>query len=92
MFKESLQEVVLPILKKLYEKLAFLAVEHAKVPMLSRTHGQPASPTTVGKEFSNFAYRVLRQINNLSCLQLNAKCNGAVGNFNVHVVTFPNVD
>ena len=92
MFQESLQQVVIPTLMDLYSKLEHMAIEHANVPMLSRTHGQSASPTTVGKELANFAYRIHRQIYKLKAIQLTAKCNGAVGNFNVHLVTFPNSD
>lgn len=92
MFQESIREVVLPTLDKLYEKLEALATVNADVPMLSRTHGQPASPTTVGKEMANFAYRVKKQISKINSLELTGKCNGAVGNFNVHLVTFPDSD
>ena len=92
MFKECLNEVLLPCLCSLHKKLEGLAVDNAEVPMLSRTHGQPASPTTVGKEFANFAYRIKRQIQHLEAVELTGKCNGAVGNFNVHVITFPEQD
>jgi adenylosuccinate lyase len=92
MFQEATKDVLLPVLEKLQQKLEFMANEYYNIPMLSRTHGQPASPTTVGKELGNFAYRLHRQIKRLAKSEYTGKCNGAVGNFNVHVVTFPSVD
>jgi adenylosuccinate lyase len=69
-----------------------MAHEHAEVSMLSRTHGQPASPTTVGKEFANFAVRLARAIADIDSVALTAKMNGAVGNFNAHLAAYPRVD
>ncbi|OMJ94552.1 hypothetical protein SteCoe_2192 [Stentor coeruleus] len=92
MFQQSVKDILLPTLNTLYVKLENLSCKYALVPMLSRTHGQPASPTTVGKEMANFAYRVKRQIKSLENINLTGKCNGAVGNFNVHIVTYPGLD
>lgn len=69
-----------------------MAHEHHNVPMLSRTHGQIASPTTVGKEIANFAYRMKNQTDLLRNLKFEAKLNGAVGNFNAHLLVYPNFD
>ncbi len=68
------------------------AADNASLPMLSRTHGQTASPTTLGKEFAVFGYRLKRQRDQLASLQIEAKINGAVGNFNAHLSAFPDVD
>ena len=69
-----------------------LAKDNAAVAMLSRTHGQTASPTTLGKEMANFSYRLSRQIDQLSAVQIMGKFNGAVGNFNAHVSAYPEID
>ena len=69
-----------------------LAKKNAKIPMLSRTHGQTASPTTLGKEMANFSYRLDRQINQLKDVRIMGKFNGAVGNFNAHLSAYPEVD
>jgi len=69
-----------------------LAKDNAEVVMLSRTHGQTASPTTLGKEMANFSYRLSRQIDQLSAVQIMGKFNGAVGNFNAHVSAYPEID
>jgi adenylosuccinate lyase len=69
-----------------------LAKDNAEVAMLSRTHGQTASPTTLGKEMANFSYRLSRQIDQLSQVQIMGKFNGAVGNFNAHVCAYPEID
>ncbi|MDC3315499.1 adenylosuccinate lyase [Candidatus Thioglobus sp.] len=69
-----------------------LAKENAEIPMLSRTHGQTASPTTLGKEMANFSYRLKRQINQFKDVQIMGKFNGAVGNFNAHLSAYPEVD
>lgn len=69
-----------------------LAEQYADLSMLSRTHGQAATPTTLGKEFANFAYRLGRQLKNIDNFQYLAKMNGAVGNFNAHCVAFPHID
>jgi len=69
-----------------------LAKNNAKIPMLSRTHGQTASPTTLGKEMANFSYRLNRQINQLKDVHIMGKFNGAVGNFNAHLSAYPDID
>ena len=72
--------------------LAALAERHANVPMLSRTHGQPASPTTLGKEFANFAWRLRRLGKGFAAVEILGKINGAVGNYNAHLAAYPDVD
>jgi adenylosuccinate lyase len=83
---------VLPALQSIADQLATMAREFAAVPMLSRTHGQTASPTTVGKEFANVAYRLQRQIAQIGQVPLLGKINGAVGNYNAHISAYPEVD
>lgn len=90
MFQKSIKQAVLPAIQNLQRTLKEYSEKYAKIPMLSRTHGQPASPTTVGKELANFVYRIQRQVEKLEKIKLTGKCNGAVGNFNVHQVTYPN--
>lgn len=81
-----------PLMRELVATLRTLAHRFAEQPMLSRTHGQPASPTTVGKEFANVVYRLERQMEQLQAVPILAKINGAVGNFNAHYSAYPNVD
>jgi adenylosuccinate lyase len=85
-------QVLLPALAQVAEALRGFAHRHADVPMLSRTHGQPASPTTVGKEFANVVARLERAIESVRNVRLLAKLNGAVGNFNAHRIACPEVD
>lgn len=92
MLKNGREDVLLPQMDKLIEALTTLAHTHAKQPMLSRTHGQSASPTTVGKEFANVVARLKHQRDQLSNVQILGKINGAVGNFNAHMVAYPEVD
>jgi adenylosuccinate lyase len=89
---EARSRHLLPAMSKLSERLRELAHEYAATPMLARTHGQPASPTTVGKELANFAARLARQQAAWSAVRIRGKFNGAVGNFNAHVVGLPDVD
>jgi adenylosuccinate lyase len=84
--------LLLDRLRAIHSALRAMAHAHAEVPMLSRTHGQPASPTTVGKEFANFAVRLERAIADIGSVALTAKMNGAVGNFNAHLAAYPRVD
>jgi adenylosuccinate lyase len=84
--------VLIERLQALHQRLRSLAHAHADVPMLSRTHGQPASPTTVGKEFANVAVRLARGIAVFGAVDLRAKMNGAVGNYNAHLAACPQVD
>jgi len=92
MLKGARQEVLLPKLRELLSALTNLAVINADVPMLSRTHGQPASPTTLGKEMANVAMRLQRAIANIEKVPLLGKMNGAVGNYNAHLSAYPDVD
>ncbi len=85
-------EVLLPVMDELISTVTELAHRFADVPMLSRTHGQVASPTTMGKELANFAWRLQERRRTLAAVPLPAKLNGAVGNYNAHIVTCPEVD
>jgi adenylosuccinate lyase len=85
-------EVLAPALAQLATALRGFAREHARVPMLARTHGQSASPTTIGKEYANFAARLHRARRRLEAVEILGKWNGAVGNFNAHHATLPEVD
>jgi len=92
MLAESRAEVMLPRLDELIAALAAMAHRYARVPMLSRTHGQPASPTTLGKEMANFVHRLRRARERIAAVALLGKVNGAVGNYNAHVVAYPGID
>ena len=92
MLSQARQEVLLPRLDAVIEALRAMAHEHAALPMLSRTHGQTASPTTVGKEIANVVARLRRQGEQLAAVSLSGKINGAVGNYNAHVAAYPDVD
>ena len=90
--KECHDEVLLPAYKKILALLDERAEEWKDIPMLAHTHGQPASPTTLGKEWGVFAYRLRRQIEELERIPFTAKFGGATGNFNAHLAAFPEVD
>lgn len=92
MLKEGRDQVMLPALQSIADQLIAMAHQFADVPMLSRTHGQTASPTTVGKEFANVAYRLNRQISQIASVPLLGKINGAVGNYNAHLSAYPDID
>ena len=92
MLKGAREEVILPKLKEVLASLTNLAILNADIPMLSRTHGQPASPTTLGKEMANVAMRLERAIRNIENVPLLGKMNGAVGNYNAHLSAYPDVD
>ena len=92
MLEHGRREVLLPAIDALSERLRALAHEHAALPMLSRTHGQPASPTTLGKEMANIAARLMRAREAIARVQLSAKFNGAVGNYNAHTAAWPQFD
>ncbi|HEX7439189.1 MAG TPA: adenylosuccinate lyase [Caldimonas sp.] len=92
MLQAARTEVLLPALDDLVVKLVALAHEHAAVPMLSRTHGQTASPTTVGKEIANVVARLVRARDGVAKVELLAKMNGAVGNYNAHLAAYPDFD
>ncbi|WP_016855963.1 adenylosuccinate lyase [Halomonas smyrnensis] len=85
-------DALLPVMHQVADEVARLAEEHAAQPMLSRTHGQTASPTTLGKEMANVAYRLRRQLKQIESVELFGKINGAVGNYNAHLATYPEVD
>jgi len=86
------RQVLLNEMRKTLNLITDLAKDNADVAMLSRTHGQTASPTTLGKEMANFSYRLMRQIEQLEEVKIMGKFNGAVGNFNAHISAYPNLD
>lgn len=92
MLKAARDAVLLPALEKLIDRLTGLAHDLAELPMLSRTHGQPASPTTVGKELANVVYRLRRAWDVIGSVDLMGKINGAVGNYNAHLAAYPELD
>lgn len=92
MLREGLDHGLLPAMDRVVDKLAQLAHEHAEQPMLSRTHGQTASPTTVGKELANVVHRLRRQVRLIRQTELLGKINGAVGNYNAHLSAYPDID
>ena len=92
MLQSARDSVLLPGMNELQDKLQAIADEYADLPMLARTHGQTASPTTVGKEFANVVARLSRARKQFSDVEVRGKFNGAVGNFNAHVAAYPEVD
>ena len=92
MLREGRGQVLLPLMDELITAVRGLAHAHADQPMLSRTHGQPATPTTLGKEMANFVYRLRRQRDQVAAVPLLGKFNGAVGNYNAHLVAYPDID
>jgi len=92
MLRDARSQVLLPALDKLIGSLSTLARRYAEQPMLARTHGQPASPTTLGKEMAVFAQRLKRQRQQLAEVSILGKINGAVGNYNAHMAAYPEVD
>lgn len=91
MLKDS-RTIVVQTMQKIVSEIAQLAKTYANQPMLSRTHGQTASPTTLGKEMANVAYRLARQVKQIQAVELLGKINGAVGNYNAHLSAYPDVD
>jgi adenylosuccinate lyase len=89
---EARRVTLLPLLEAVAADLRALAHAHAETPMLSRTHGQPATPTTLGKEFANVYARLERQIASFARMPIKGKMNGAVGNYNAHAIAYPDVD
>jgi adenylosuccinate lyase len=89
MLRAGRDDVLLPLMRQIAEAIRELATPFAAVPMLSRTHGQPASPTTLGKELANVVYRLERQIAQVAAVPLLGKINGAVGNYNAHLSAYP---
>jgi adenylosuccinate lyase len=92
MLRTARNEVLVPLMRELKAKLQSMARQHADLPMLSRTHGQPASPTTLGKELANFVRRLDLAQRRFGGVAIRGKFNGAVGNFNAHVVAYPDVN
>ena len=92
MLRQARAEVLLPALDRLCGTLQAMAHAHAGLPMLSRTHGQTASPTTVGKELANVLARLQRQRRQLAAIEMPGKINGAVGNYNAHLAAYPDLD
>ncbi len=92
MLKEARNNVILPEIRNVIDAIKALAHEYRDIPLLSRTHGQPASPSTMGKEMANVAYRMERQYKQIENVEILAKINGAVGNYNAHLSAYPDVD
>ncbi len=92
MVREGRERVLLPLMDELIGAVRALAHRYADLPMLARTHGQPATPTTLGKEMANTAYRLRAQRERVAAVSLLGKINGAVGNYNAHLVAYPGVD
>jgi adenylosuccinate lyase len=92
MLKHGRESVLLPMMERMIERLRAQARRHADLPMLSRTHGQPATPTTLGKELANIVHRLRRQCDQLKAVELTGKMNGAVGNYNAHLAAYPDVN
>ncbi len=92
MLRDARNEVVLPEIDRIIAALRELAGQHADLPMLARTHGQPATPTTLGKEIANVGARMLRQREQIAAVEMLGKANGAVGSYAAHAITYPEVD
>ncbi|XP_064975787.1 uncharacterized protein LOC135618653 isoform X2 [Musa acuminata AAA Group] len=90
--KEAMNKVIFPVMVDLCEAIRVMAKENAHIPMLSRTHGQPASPTTLGKEMANFAVRLSERGKAFSKIHVLGKFAGAVGNYNAHKVAYPDIN
>ncbi|MEQ5125681.1 adenylosuccinate lyase [Providencia alcalifaciens] len=92
MLKTAREKVLLPQWRQIIDKVKAMAHEYRTLPLLSRTHGQPATPSTIGKEFANVAYRLERQFRQLEQVEILGKINGAVGNYNAHIAAYPEVN
>ena len=92
MLREARTQVVMPMMDDVIEAVRKMAHTYAEIPMLSHTHGQPASPSTVGKEMANFVYRFKRQREQIAAVPMLGKINGAVGNYNAHLSAYPSTD
>ncbi len=92
MLKSGRDQILLPVLNEVLDIISQLAHQFAAIPMMSRTHGQPASPTTLGKEFANVVYRLRRQLQQIEAVEMLGKFNGAVGNYNAHLSAYPDSD
>jgi len=92
MLKECREEVLLPVIDEILAEIKTLAIEYKSAPMMCRTHGQPASPSTMGKEFANVYIRLKRQREQIANVEFLGKINGAVGNYNAHLSAYPEVN
>ena len=92
MLRAAMETVMLPSMQELTSAVRGLAVEHKSVAMMARTHGQPATPTTMGKEMANVFIRLQRQLDQITAVPFLGKLNGAVGNYNAHIAAYPDVD
>ena len=92
MLRAGINDVILPYTEQLLNEIKSQAIEYKDAPLLSRTHGQPASPSTMGKEFANVHQRLLRQVSQIKQVEFLGKINGAVGNYNAHLSAYPEVD
>ena len=92
MLNEARETIMLPEIRNVIDAIKGLAREYRDIPLLSRTHGQPASPSTLGKEMANVAYRMERQYKQISQVEVLGKINGAVGNYNAHLSAYPDID
>jgi adenylosuccinate lyase len=92
MLKSGRDRILLPLANEVVELISQLAHQYADIPMMSRTHGQPASPTTLGKELANVVHRLRRQLRQIESVEMLAKMNGAVGNYNAHLSAYPDCD
>jgi len=92
MLKAGRDDILMPAISEVETMISALARQYATVPMMSRTHGQPASPTTLGKEMANVAYRLRRQMKQIEAVEILGKINGAVGNYNAHLCAYPESD
>ncbi|PKH26348.1 adenylosuccinate lyase [Enterobacterales bacterium CwR94] len=92
MLETARRDVLLPFWQQVVSAVKGLAAEYRDIPLLSRTHGQPATPSTMGKEMANVAYRMERQLRQLERVEILGKINGAVGNYNAHIAAYPEVD
>jgi len=92
MLSEARSEIILPYCQQLIDAIAELAQEYKEIPLLSRTHGQPASPSTLGKEMANVVARLRRQLKQIEQVEILGKSNGAVGNYNAHISAYPELD
>lgn len=92
MLNEARKTVLMPVCQQLVDAVKALAIQYRDIPLLSRTHGQPATPSTLGKEMANVAYRLQRQLAQISNVEIMGKINGAVGNYNAHLSAYPEVN
>jgi adenylosuccinate lyase len=92
MLKRGRDETLIPLISQTIDELTTLAKDHAEDALLSRTHGQPASPSTMGKELANTAYRMQRQLTQIKAVPMLGKINGAVGNYNAHLSAYPDIN